>query len=192
MFFKQKEGLLKIISLNFLAKIFIFLFLYRHMIHVYTGNGKGKTTAAFGLALRALGNGMRVFIVQFMKGGESGEVKAIKRFENASVLISGTGRFLPPIKEEDLEMAREGLKAARDAIKSYDMVILDEINVAVHFGLIEVDELLDIIRRAECEVILTGRYADRRLIEIADYVTIFQEMKHPYAKGIKARKGIEF
>jgi cob(I)alamin adenosyltransferase len=162
------------------------------MIHVYTGNGKGKTTAAFGLALRALGNGMKVFIVQFMKGGESGEVRAIKRFENVSILLSGTGRFLPPAKEEDYEKAREGLEAAKEAIKTYDMVILDEINVAVHFGLIEVEELLDIIRKAECEVVLTGRYADRRLIEVADYVTIFQELKHPYMKGVKARKGIEF
>jgi len=162
------------------------------MIHVYTGDGKGKTTAAFGLALRALGNGMKVFIVQFMKGSESGEVKAIRRFENASVFISGTGRFLPPVKEEDFEKAREGLKAARDAIKTYDMVILDEINVAVHFGLVEVEELLDLIKKAECEVILTGRYADRRLIEIADYVTIFQELKHPYRKGIGARRGVEF
>jgi len=169
------------------------------LVHVYTGNGKGKTTAAFGLAMRAVGRGKKVLVIQFLKGRESGEVLASRRLApELEVRRFGTGRFVDPRNpgEENLAILRAGLEDAKRALASgkYDLVILDEINVAVHMGLIPEEEVLDALRsRAEgVEVVLTGRYAPESFIEEADYVTEFKEIKHPFRRGVQAREGVEF
>ncbi|MCJ8499612.1 cob(I)yrinic acid a,c-diamide adenosyltransferase [Desulfatitalea alkaliphila] len=166
-------------------------------VHVFTGNGKGKTTAAIGLAIRAAGAGMRVFFGQFIKQGEYSEIKALKRFEDLITIEQfGLGRFTNEKPElEDIQAARKGLDRARQVMASgqYDMVILDEANVAVKFGLIQVQELLGLIinKPEPLELVITGRYASPRIIEMADMVTEFQAKKHYYERGTKARVGIE-
>ncbi len=169
------------------------------LVHVYTGDGKGKTTAAFGLAMRAVGRGWKVLIIQFLKARESGEVLAAERLRpELEVRRFGTERFIDPRhpREEDLAVLRAGLEEARRSLASgdYRLVVLDEINVVAHMGLIGEDEILEAINsRAEgVEVVLTGRYAPKSFIDVADYVTEFREVKHPFRKGVQAREGIEF
>jgi cob(I)alamin adenosyltransferase len=165
--------------------------------HVYTGNGKGKTTAAFGLALRAAGAGIRVYIAQFIKGMEYSELKALKRFTDLITVDQfGRGCFIVGSPEkEDITLAGKGIARVWEifADSSYGMVILDEINVATHLGLIDIETLLDLIenRPDDVELVLTGRYADKRVIEKADLVTEMVEVKHYYQNGIPAREGIE-
>jgi cob(I)alamin adenosyltransferase len=168
-------------------------------VQLYTGNGKGKTTASLGAALRAAGHGKRVLVIQFMKGRLYGEIEAVKML-GGLITIEQYGRdeFVDPKNPDpiDTELAGKGWARARGAAQDeeLDLLILDEINVAVSFGLIELDEVIDFIRNRppRLELILTGRYAPDRLIEIADTVTEMQEIKHHYGKGIKARKGIEY
>ncbi|HEX8947907.1 MAG TPA: cob(I)yrinic acid a,c-diamide adenosyltransferase [Dissulfurispiraceae bacterium] len=166
-------------------------------IQVYTGNCKGKTTAALGLALRAAGAGLRTFIVQFIKKRRCSEHKALERFNDLITIKQyGTGflRDRKP-KKAAIDSARKGLEEARKVLASreYDVVILDEVNVATHKGLFGVEELLALmdIKPASTELVLTGRYADRRVIKEADLVTEMKEVKHYARKGIKARVGIE-
>ena len=173
--------------------------LTRGLVEIFTGSGKGKTTAALGAALRALGHELRVHIVFFMKGGYPyGERNMLPQLPNVSFQSFGHEHFVDPqnVKAEEREQAREALQAARAAISSgkFDLVVLDEVNVAVAWKLIEVEELMKLIEKKpqNVELILTGRYADQRLIERADLVTEMVEVKHPYQKGIKARKGIEY
>lgn len=166
-------------------------------VQIYTGEGKGKTTAAMGLALRAAGAGMRVFIAQFLKAPGSSECAAFLPLSDAVTFGHyGTGRLLKEEPtEQDRVLAGKGLEEARRAICSgrYSVVILDEANVAVHFGLLAVDDVLDLIRgKPEAvELIITGRKADQRVIEAADLVTEMREIKHYYTHGVEARKGIE-
>ncbi len=169
------------------------------LVQVLTGNGRGKTTAALGTVLRAVGQGLHVHIIHFMKGTYPyGEQKALALLPNVTVSRFGKLDFVDPrnIKEEEREEARKALAASKEAIHSgaYDMVVLDEINIASAWGLIPVEEVLELIKTKPegVELILTGRYADRRLIEAADLVTEMVEIKHPYQKGIKARKGFEY
>ncbi|UCB45589.1 MAG: cob(I)yrinic acid a,c-diamide adenosyltransferase [Spirochaetota bacterium] len=165
--------------------------------HVYTGNGKGKTTAALGLAIRAAGAGLTVFIAQFCKGLDYSELKTLKLLKDR-IQIEQYGKcsFIhgEPC-EEDTRLATEGLIASKEAIKSgkYDVIILDEVNVAVYFNLISIEDLLDIVdnKPENVELIITGRYAKKELIKKSDLVTRMCEIKHYYKKGIKARKGIE-
>jgi cob(I)alamin adenosyltransferase len=166
-------------------------------VQVYTGNGKGKTTAAFGLALRAAGAGLRIYIAQFMKMGDYSELKALARFQELITIEQfGTGRFVRgrPAPEE-VGAARAGLTAVTHAVNSgqYDMVIVEEGNVAVSCGLLTVDNLLDLIttKPEALELVITGRSADARIIEAADLVTEMREVKHYYQKGVAARVGIE-
>ena len=165
-------------------------------VQVYTGLGKGKTTAALGLALRAVGNGLKVYIGQFMKGTEYGELK-IQEYTNGSVEIEqyGTENLVHQITEEDEKLAQEGLNTCFEKIKSekYDLVILDEINVAVYFKLIDVKNVLKLIdqKPKNVELVLTGRYAHEDIIEKADLVTEMMEIKHYFQNGVEARKGIE-
>ena len=169
----------------------------RAYVQVYTGDGKGKTTAALGLALRAAGAGLRVFIAQFAKGTEAAELASLARFADlVTVRQYGLRRFLrAPPAPEDIAAAREGLREAREAVVSgrWDVVILDEANIATHFGLFTVEELLEVVDRAtgRVEIVVTGRKADPRLLERADLVTEMREVKHYYAKGAAARRGIE-
>lgn len=166
-------------------------------IQVYTGNGKGKTTAALGLALRAAGAGLRVYIAQFIKSGDYSEIKALRRFDDLiCVKQFGQGRFITGVPSaEDLSIARHGLAEVATAMTSgkHDIVILEEANVAVACGLLELKELLAILaKRPEgVEVVVTGRNAHPDLIEKADLVTEMKEVKHYYQKGVQARVGIE-
>jgi len=169
------------------------------LVQVFTGNGKGKTTAALGTVLRAAGHGFRIFIVFFMKGDYSyGEYNTLSQLPNVDVASFGFRQLTDPanIKPEEIEQARLALAASREAVLSgnYDLVVLDEVNVALGFNLIELDEVVELIKAkpAHVELILTGRYADSKLIELADLVTEMVKVKHPFDKGIKARKGIEF
>ena len=169
------------------------------LIHVYTGNGKGKTTAALGLAIRALGHGAKVHIIFLMKGKfPYGEREILSKLPNLSFQVFGHEHLIDPnnIKDNERQQAHEALKASRLAIQSskYDLVILDEINVASAWKLIDVQDVLELIgnKPPKVEVVLTGRYADQRIIDKADLVTNMNEIKHPYRRGIEARKGIEY
>jgi cob(I)alamin adenosyltransferase len=166
---------------------------------VYTGNGKGKTTAALGLALRAAGHGLKTYFGQFLKGQDYGELAAIQNL-SAYITIEQFGRkgFIHVTEnpdEEDIERAQNGLRKCKKAMKSgkYQIIVLDEINVAVHFNLFSEQDILDFLddKPEEVEVILTGRYALDSIIDRADLVTEMKEIKHYYKKGIQARKGIE-
>ena len=167
-------------------------------IHVYTGNGKGKTTAAFGLALRAVGAGMKIFIGQFVKGKTYNENVAIVRYlKNIRVKQYGLGCFIVNTPtEDDIKAAGKGLDEMRKIIQKgkYDMVIMDEVNIALYYKLIDIEDLLEIIKNKpeHVELVLTGRYAPQELIDKADLVTEMKEIKHYYRKGIEARKGIEY
>jgi cob(I)alamin adenosyltransferase len=173
--------------------------LEKGLVQVYTGNGKGKTTAAFGLALRAIGRGLKVYIIQFIKGGfDYGELYIAKDLPNLTLKAFGQGKFvtqMPPSKE-DVKIANEAFKLAEEVVKSgkYDMVILDEINVAISLRLIKVEEVLELIKNKpeHVELVLTGRYAPKEIVEVADLVTEMKEIKHPYTQGFPPRKGIEF
>ena len=169
------------------------------LVHVFTGNGKGKTTAALGALLRAVGHSLRVYVVFFMKGDYPyGEYSALSRLPDVEVACFGFRHLTDPanIKPEEIEQAKLALTAAREAILSgnYDMVVLDEVNVAVACKLIELDDVIRLVadKPGNVELILTGRYADARLIEMADLVTEMVKVKHPYDEGILARKGIEY
>lgn len=168
-------------------------------IQVYTGNGKGKTTAALGLALRAAGHGFKTFIGQFLKGRSSGEIEAAKRLDPL-IRIEQFGRegFIlvkDGPDDEDVTRARAGLARSLEAMLSgdYRIVVLDEINTAVHFGLIPESDVLGLLARKpkDVEVVLTGRYAPDSFIERADLVTEMTERKHYHSRGVKARDGIE-
>ena len=166
-------------------------------VQVYTGDGKGKTTAALGLALRATGAGLKVFIAQFMKGSDNSERRALERFGDLiEARRYGSGRFVrDKPAPEDAEASRRGLAEARRALLSreYQLVILDEVNVAVHFGLFTVEEILELIasKPPEVELVLTGRRAPAEILEKADLVTEMVEIKHYYKQGVEAREGIE-
>lgn len=166
-------------------------------VHVYTGDGKGKTTAALGLALRSAGAGLRVYIGQFIKSGAYNEIRALERFDECITCRQyGRGCFiLGEPEREDRDMAQQGLAEARGILEAgeHDVVILDEINVAVYLGLIKEQEVLELLdlRPASVELVLTGRKAFPALMEAADLVTEMRERKHYYALGVLAREGIE-
>jgi len=169
------------------------------LVQIYTGNGKGKTTAALGQGFRAAGHGLRVIMIQFMKGKINyGELKAAKRLKDFAIEQYGLPSFVDrdhPSKK-DVALARQGFERARQAAKSkhYDIVILDEINVAVDYGLVKLSEVLDLVKHKarSVELILTGRYAPKELIQAADLVSEVKEIKHHFEKGVAARKGIEY
>ncbi len=166
-------------------------------VQIYTGDGKGKTTAALGLALRAAGAGLPVFIAQFIKGGEYSEVHALKRFSDLiSLRQYGSGRFVHGVpSEEDIRLAKEGLADVHDVLQSgkYKVVILDEAAIATFFDLFTVEDLIGLIEEKPegVELLITGRNADPRLMEKADLVTEMREVKHYYTEGVPARDGIE-
>lgn len=174
--------------------------LEKGLIQVYTGNGKGKSTAGFGLALRAAGHGLKVQIVQFMKTGKDyGEINSLAKLA-PEVRVRSFGRpgFITKTgkKPEDYTLAREALHFAREAMLSgsVDVLILDEINNALYFELLKVDEVLDLLRQKpeQVEIVLTGRNAPSEIVEMAHLVTEMVEVKHPYQLGIASRKGIEY
>jgi cob(I)alamin adenosyltransferase len=168
-------------------------------IHLYTGEGEGKTANALGLALRAVGHGYKVIIVQFMKGRKDiGEYRITRRL-SPEYEIHQFGReefidFKNP-KPEDYQMAKKAVEFAREALKRRPkLLILDEINLAAHFGIVKTEEVLELLEDipAETVVVLTGRRAPKELIERADLVTEMKLVKHPFEEGVQARRGIEF
>lgn len=172
------------------------------LVIVFTGDGKGKTTSALGVALRACGHNMKVVMLQFIKGSwHYGELESVKKLSpNFELIPLGKG-FVGIIddrlpREEHIKAAKEALAIAREKITSgdYRIVILDEINVAVRLNLIDIEDLLDLVRAKpeKLHLIITGRGADPKLIEAADLVTEMREIKHPYQKGIEAQKGIDY
>jgi cob(I)alamin adenosyltransferase len=169
------------------------------LVQVYTGNGKGKTSAAFGLALRALGRGLKVYVIQFIKGGfDYGELYMVEKLPNIKLKAFGRGRFITekPPEKKDVKLAEEALTLAEEIVKNdeYDIVILDEINVALNLSLVTLERVLKLIKNKpkHVELVLTGRYAPPEIIEIANLVTEMREIKHPFNKGYQARKGIEY
>ncbi|MBP5201324.1 cob(I)yrinic acid a,c-diamide adenosyltransferase [bacterium] len=165
-------------------------------VQVYTGNGKGKTTASFGLALRAAMAGKKVFIGQFVKGMPYSELKAPEYIRNIEIKQYGADCFIVKAPtEHDIKIARDGLHEMAEILKSgkYDVVIMDEANIALFYKLFSPEELIEAVRnRAEhVEVIITGRYAPQEIIDFADLVTEMKEIKHYYTKGVEARTGIE-
>ncbi len=169
------------------------------LVQIFTGAGKGKTTAALGTVIRALGHGRRVFIIVFMKGDYPyGEWNILSKLPNVGIAKFGSLEFVDPtnVKPEEREQAKQALATARETMLSgkYDLVVLDEVNVATAWKLIELSEVIELIedKPDNVELILTGRSADKELVERADLVTEMRNVKHPYDKGIKARKGIEY
>jgi len=173
--------------------------LEKGLVQVYTGDGKGKTSAAFGAALRAIGRGLKVYIIQFIKGGfDYGELYIVEKLPNLKLAAFGRGKFVTEVSphEEDVKLAREAFELAKKVVRSgeYDMVILDEINVALNLKLVKLNEAVQLIKNKpkHVELILTGRYAPSKIIEAADLVTEMREIKHPFTQGAKPRKGIEY
>jgi len=173
--------------------------LIKGYIQVYTGNGKGKTTAALGQALRAAGSGLKTFLVRFMKDFPYGELESIQYLSEWIKLEQyGNDTFVfnkTPPKDIDLQSAKQGLQRAKEAMLSgkYDVVIMDEVCVAIYFGLLKKKDVLVLLEEkpVPVELILAGRYCPPELIEKADLVTEMKEIKHYYQKGVLARKGIE-
>jgi cob(I)alamin adenosyltransferase len=166
-------------------------------VQVYTGNGKGKTTAALGLALRAVGAGKRVFVGQFAKGRKGSECVSLKLLgKRVTVEQYGLKSFIvKKPSERDVRAARRGLRRVKNAVMSgrFDLVVLDEGNIATYYKLFSVNELLALLdsRPPDVEVVITGRYADRKIIARADLVTEMREIKHYWRKGVGPRHGIE-
>ena len=171
----------------------------RGLVQIFTGDGKGKTTAALGTVIRALGHGRRVYIAVFMKGDYPyGEWNILSKLPNGSIVRFGFDAFTDPanVKPEEIEQAKQALTAAREATLSgnYDLVVLDEVNIAVVWKLVELDEVVKLIndKPQNVELILTGRHADKELVKKADLVTEMLKIKHPYDEGTMAREGIEY
>jgi len=173
--------------------------LNRGLVQIFTGDGKGKTSAALGAMLRALGQGLRVYIVFFMKGDYPyGESRIMSQLPNVEMARFGLATFCDPnnVKPKEKEQARLALAAAREATLSgkYDLVVLDEVNVAVAWKLVDLDEVIRLIKDKPANVglILTGRSADIKLVQLADLVTEMLKIKHPYDEGVVAQKGFEY
>ncbi len=171
--------------------------LERGFVQVYMGDGKGKTTSALGMALRMAGAGGKTLIVQFMKGWPYSEVRSLSLLPGVTLVQTGRPDFVYPdsIDPVDYEEAKRGLAAATEGVKSgeYDLVILDELNVALSFGLLELTPVLELVegRPRHTELVFTGRNPPRELVDAADLVTEMSEIRHPYQKGVLARKGID-
>ena len=172
------------------------------LVIVYTGNGKGKTTAALGMALRAIGYDHKVCMLQFIKGSwHYGEMDSSKKLEpNLELIAVGKG-FVGILddnspKEEHMKYAAEALKICREKIFSekYDVVILDEVNYAINLELISIEDIIKLIKEKpdDLDLVLSGNHAKNEIIELADLVTEMKEIKHPFKSGIKAKKGIDF
>lgn len=170
----------------------------RGTIQLYTGDGKGKTTAALGAALRAVGHGKRVAMIQFMKGRLYGELAAARKLEGFTIEQHGRDEFVDSANPDpvDRELAAKGWRRAGELARDegLDMLILDEINIAVAYKLVDLEAILSFMRGKpeRLELILTGRYAPREMMDLADTVTEMKEIRHHYNRGVPARKGIEY
>ncbi|KAF2956981.1 cob(I)yrinic acid a,c-diamide adenosyltransferase [Marinitoga sp. 38H-ov] len=169
------------------------------LILLYTGNGKGKTTASLGLVVRAVGHGKSVSIIQFLKGNPKyGEIKGLSYLPGVEIIQSGSPNHVKKnkITNDDIKLAKKGLELALEKISSgkYDLVILDEINVAIYYDVLKLQDVLNILEKKheKTTIILTGRYAPKEFYEIADMVSEVKEIKHHFQKGIIAQEGIEY
>lgn len=172
------------------------------LVQVYTGTGKGKTTAAIGAGIRAVGQELRVYMIQFLKGGENfppyGEVRALALIPQFTLEQFGPDHFVNPhaISDDDRDIVKRGLQQAREILSSghYDLVILDEINVVLELGMASLEDILSMLKKKapHSEVILTGRGAPRGLIDFADLVSCVNDVKHPFNAGVSARLGVEY
>ncbi len=167
--------------------------LKRGYIHVYTGNGKGKTTSALGLCLRAIGRGLTCCFIQFLKGKPTGELTAVKNLPGFKIVQTGRRDYDFTVTEADRILARKAVELARQALREFDVVVLDEVNVALHLGLISLEDVLALIEEKpeDVELVLTGRHAKPEVIRRAHYVTEFRLVKHPFYRGEEARNGID-
>jgi cob(I)alamin adenosyltransferase len=168
-------------------------------VQVYTGDGKGKTTASLGLGLRAWGHGRKVLYIQFMKGRINyGELEAAKKMDGFDIIQMGRETFVSKENPDpvDVEMAQDGFKLLQDKVASgeYDMIVADELNVALDFGLVELGSVIELIKNKppELELVITGRNAHPDVTELADLVSEVREVKHHYQNGVDARKGVEY
>ena len=172
--------------------------LEKGFVHIYTGNGKGKTTAAIGLGIRATGEGLKVYMIQFMKGRRYSEIDALENIKDFTVIQFGRDEFVSKENPEqiDIDLARKGFEHAKEIIKNgeHDLIILDEINVAVDFKLIPLKDVLKLMdeKPEKVELVLTGRYSHPDMVKQADLVSEILEIKHPYQNGIQSRKGIDW
>lgn len=171
-------------------------------VHIITGKGRGKTTSALGLGLRATGHGLKVCMIQFMKsrweGERYGEINAVRKVQNFKIVQFGSEKLVSHYKPTKIDFlrAKRGLEYAKRMVEGNgcDLLILDEVWVAVHHKLIDLSEVISLIKNKpeRVEMVLTGRYAPKEAYEYADYVSEVKKIKHPYSKGQKARWGIEF
>ena len=170
----------------------------RGVVVVHTGDGKGKSTAGFGVAIRAAGHGQKVAVVQFIKGTwKTGEQAALARFEEITHVISGDGfTWETQDRSQDVASAEQGWSTAKELITSedYDVIVLDELNIALRYGYLDADEVADVLRNkpVELSIVVTGRNAPQAVIDAADTVTEHTVVKHAFEAGIRARKGVEF
>ena len=170
------------------------------LIHLYVGDGKGKTTAALGLAMRALGAGEKIFFAQFLKGRESSEIIILKRLDIDVIRTDGITKFSKDMNEEEKKAAKtlcqKCLEQIDEAVNSnkYGLIVCDEVVDAINLGFIDTDEFLNIInkRKSNTEIVMTGRNPNDKIVDAADYLTVMSALKHPYRKGIKGRLGIEY
>lgn len=170
------------------------------LVSIFTGDGKGKTTAAIGTAVRAAGHGLRVFMAFFAKGDEyyRGEANSLQLIPNITTAVCHHKNWIDKDnpKAEDRELAESALTAAREAMLSgdYNLIILDEINIAINYGLVSLDDVIEFVKAKpqNVELILTGRYAEPELVQMADLVTEMNAVKHPFSKGVKAHRGIDY
>jgi cob(I)alamin adenosyltransferase len=169
------------------------------LLHVYTGGGKGKTTAALGLGMRAAGHGFRVLMIQFMKGQINyGELESAKRIPGFEIRQFGRAEFVDRNNpaQVDVDLARKGLDFAKESIagRAADIIILDELSVALEWGLVPLEEVVEMLRARPpgMELVVTGRYANTEILDMADLVTEMMEVRHPYKKGTLGREGVEF
>lgn len=168
------------------------------LVHIYTGDGKGKTSAAVGLAVRARGAGMKVLIVQFLKGMDTSEIKPLEDIGIKVVRNNAIKKFVPQMDSEELKACREiqlcCFRAALDSLGAYDLIVLDEIFGAIQCRMMGEDLVENLIKEkpADLELVLTGRGAPEKLICLADYVSEIKAVKHPFDKGICSRRGIEY
>jgi cob(I)alamin adenosyltransferase len=167
-------------------------------IHIYTGDGKGKTTASIGLAVRAQGAGLKVLFVQFLKGQQTSELEPLKKIGVTVKRADAVTKFIPYMTEQEKQGCFQGqqscFKETSELLDNYDVVILDEVIGAVTTGMLPLAEVINMIKTKpeHLELVLTGRQPPEELVELADYVSEIKAIKHPYDKGIKARKGIEY
>lgn len=169
------------------------------MLIIYTGNGKGKTTAALGLVLRASGFGKKSLLVQFLKTEDTNEVKSITEFLGKNCIVKAFGRKGFPTKKtlvnEDFELAKKALRFVKEQIsnKKPDLLVLDEVNVALNYGLITKNDVEELIKHGkDIDIVITGRNAPSWLVKKANLVTEMKEIKHPFNNGVRAKQGIDF